>query len=111
MPIGFPAYTEKSVEYRGSSRKELARATEDALDELGWHAVRDGKWCVRASVPAGFYIIFLTWGARFTVEIEEEKLFIRSEASFPLAWLDFGQHSENIKRFLDRFEDILEDQG
>jgi hypothetical protein len=111
MPIGFPAYTEKTVKYRGSSRKELARAAEDALDELGWHPVRDGKWCVRASVPVGFYIIFLTWGARFTVEIEEEKLFIRSEGSFPLEWLDVGQHSENIKRFLDRFEDILDDQG
>ena len=111
MPIGFPAYTAKTVKYRGSSRKELARAAEDALDELEWHPVRDGKWFVRASVPVGFYIIFLTWGARFTVGIEEEKLFIRSEGLFPLEWLDVGQHSENIKRFLDRFEDILDDQG
>jgi hypothetical protein len=109
MPIGFPAYTEKTVKSRGSSRKELARAAEDALDELGWHPVRDGKWLVRASVPVGFYIIFLTWGARFTVEIEEEKLFIRSEGSFPLAWLDVGQHAENIKKFVDRIEEMREE--
>jgi hypothetical protein len=111
MPIGFPAYTEKTIKYRGSSRKELARAAEDALDELGWNPLKDGKWRIRALVPMGFYIIFLTWGARFTVEIEEERLHLRSEGAFPLEWLDVGQHGENIKRFLDRFEDILDDQG
>jgi hypothetical protein len=36
-------------------------------------------------------------------------LFIRSEATTPLAWVDFGQHGENIKRFLDRLEDVLDD--
>jgi hypothetical protein len=109
MPIGFPAYAEKSVTYRGSSRKELARAAEDALEELGWHPRRDGKWRIRASVPMALHIIFLTWGAKFTVEIEEERLHLRSEGATPLAWLDLGQHSENIRKFLDRLEDILEE--
>lgn len=109
MPIGFPAFTEKSVRYKGASRKELARAAEDALDELGWRPRRDGKWFLQASVPAGFYLIFLCWGAKFTVEIEDERLHLRSEGAVPIEWLDVGQHSENIRKFLDRFEEILED--
>jgi hypothetical protein len=109
MAIGFPAYSEKSVKFRGSSRKKLLRVAEDALDELGWYPRKDGKWFLRASVPVGFYIIFMTWGAHFTVDVEEEKLHLRSEGAFVLEWLDVGQHSENIKKFLDRVDDILEE--
>ncbi len=111
MPIGFPAYTEKSVKFKGVARKDLARVAFDALDELRWQPLKDGKWFLRASVPFGFYLIFLTWGAKFTVEIEEEKLFIRSEGIVPIEWLDVGQHSHNIKKFLDRVDDILEEEG
>jgi hypothetical protein len=110
MPIGFPAYTERTVRFKGRTRKELARIAEDALDELGWRPLKDGKWRLHASVPMGFYVIFLTWGAKFTVEIDEAKLFIRSEGLVPIEWLDLGQHGANIKKFLDRFEDILEDE-
>lgn len=109
MPIGFPCYTEKTVKYKGSSRKELARAAFDALDELGWSPREDGKWFLRASVPFHFYLIFMIWGSKFTIEIEEGKLFLRSEGAIPMEWLDFGQHADNIKKFLDRFEDMLDD--
>jgi len=109
MPVGFPAYSEDSLRYKGTSRKELARAAEDALDELGWHPRRDGKYRILASVPAGFYLIFLCWGAKFTVDIEEGRLHVRSEGSVPIEWLDVGQHSANIKKFLDQFEDILDE--
>ena len=111
MPIGFPAYQERTERFRGHSRKALVRAAEDALEDLGWHPYEDHQGRLCASVPMGFYIIFMTWGARFIVEIEEDELFIRSEGAIPLAWLDFGQHGENIKRFLQRFEEILEDEG
>jgi hypothetical protein len=110
MPFGFPAYTEKSVKYRDVSRKDLARAAEDALDELGWRPRRDGKWGIRASVSAGFYLFFLCWGAKFFVDVEEERLHLRSEGLVAIEWLDVGQHGENIKKFLARFEDILDDQ-
>jgi hypothetical protein len=110
MPIGFPAYQEKSVRFRGRSRTELRHAADVALDELGWRSVKEGKWRYRASVPMGFFVVFLTWGARLTVEVDEEEMFIRSEGAIPIEWLDIGQHGENIKRFLDRVEDVLEDE-
>jgi len=110
MPFGFPAYAEKSVRYRGATRKELIRAADDALAELGWQPYPDGKSRLRASVPIGFYIIFLTWGARFLVEVEDERVHLRSEGSLPIEWLDIGQHDHNINRFLDRFEEILDEQ-
>ncbi len=110
MPFGFPAYQEKSARFRGVSRKQLRRAAENALDELNWRPERDGNWFIRASVPAGFYLVFLTFGAKLTVEIEEESLHIRSEGSFPLEWMDIGQHGENINKLLKRVDDILEDE-
>src|SRR6516165_2536453 len=106
MPFGFPAYQEESVRFRGVSREQLARAAEDALDELGWHPRRRGKWRLEASVPMGFHVIFVTFGARFMVEADEERLHLRSEGAMPLAWMDLGQHSENIRRFLDRVDDL-----
>jgi hypothetical protein len=109
MPIGFPAYTEKTVKLKGSLRKEILRAAMDSLDELGWHPLKDGKWCIRASVPFHFYLIFMIWGSKFTVEVEDERLFLRSEGLIPIEWLDLGQHSDNIKKFLDRFEDLLDE--
>lgn len=109
MPMGFPAYAERTARFPGVSPKKLVRASCDALDELGWRPRKDGNDFIRASVPRGLYIVFLTWGAKFTVEVEEEELFIRSEGSFPLEWVDLGQHGGNIKKFLDRVEDILEE--
>ena len=110
MAFGFPSYQEQSKRFRGVTRKALLHAADDALDELGWRPYKDGKWRLRASVPMHFYVIFLIWGAKFTVEVDEEKLFIRSEGAIPLEWMDVGQHSDNIRRFLNRLEDVLEDQ-
>jgi hypothetical protein len=110
MPFGFPAYTEDTVRFRGSSRKSLTRAVLDALDDLGWHPIKDGRDRIRASVPNEFHGIIMTWGAKFIVEIEDEELFIRSEGSIPIAWMDIGQHSHNIRKFLERLEDFLEDE-
>ena len=107
MAFGFPAYHEESVRYRGVQRERLARATRDALDELGWSPRRDGRWRYIASVPMHFYAIFLIWGARFTVEIEDERLLVRSEGSTPIAWMDLGQHHDDVCKFLDRLEDVL----
>jgi hypothetical protein len=110
MAFGFPAYTEKTVRFKGLSRKDLTRAAMDALDDLGWRPAKDGKACVRASVPMGFHIIFLTWGAKFIVEADDGELFIRSEGIVPIEWMDIGQHGANINKFLDRFEEILDDR-
>ena len=110
MPFGFPAYTERVERFRGVTRKKLFRLAEDALEELRWGPYEEDDWILRATVPVRFHIIFLFFAAKFTVEVEEEELFIRSEGSFPLEWMDVGQHGENIKRFLNRLEDILEEE-
>lgn len=110
MSFGFPAYEERVERFKKLSRKKLLHLSEDALVELGWGPHEDGKWSLRASVPPGLHLVIMTWGARFTVDVDEGELFIRSEGSFPLEWLDVGQHSANIKKFLDRIEDILEDE-
>jgi hypothetical protein len=52
----------------------------------------------------------MTWGAKFIVEIDEEEVFLRSEGSIPIAWVDFGQHGANIHKFLKRLEDFLDDE-
>jgi hypothetical protein len=56
-----------------------------------------------------FYVVFIIYSARFTVEADDGELFIRSEGSFALEWMDVGQHSSNIHKFLDRFDDVLQD--
>ena len=109
MPFGFPAYAERTERLKGHSAKALLRAAEDALETLGWHPRREDRCTLRASVPMGMHGIFVTFGARFRVEIEDDTCFIRSEGNFPLEWMDLGQHAENIRRFLDRVEDILEE--
>src|ERR1043166_2789659 len=108
MAFGLPAYHEDSIRIRGASRQQLAHAAQEALEELGWKPQRDGKWRFTASVPMRWQIIFLFWPARFTVEAEEERLHLRSEGSFPLEWMDLGQHNDNIKTSLNRFDDWLE---
>jgi hypothetical protein len=110
MTIGFPAYDEETAKFRGVARKRLRRAVEDALEELRWHPRPDGKWRLRASVPNEFIGIFMTWGARLLIEIEEEEVFIRSEGTIAIAWLDIGQHRRNIKRFLDMLEELLDEE-
>ena len=110
MPFGFPAYQERVERFKGLSRKKLLRVAEDALEELGWRPYEDGKWALRASVPMGFHIIFILWGAKFFVEVGDGELFLRSEGIFVLEWMDVGQHGANIEKFLNRVEDILEDE-
>src|SRR5262245_58963869 len=109
MPMGFPAYAERTERFRGYSYKKLLSAADYVLEDLGWRPRTRGKGKLVASVPNEMYGIMMTWGAKFFVEIEEEELYIRSEGAFVLAWLDVGQHSMNINRFLNRLEDYLDD--
>jgi hypothetical protein len=109
MAFGFPAYQERIERFPGYARKELLRAADFTLDELGWRPRKGGKWRLVASVPNQMIGIFMTWGAKFIVEVEEEEMFIRSEGSIAIAWVDIGQHSANITKFLRRLEDVLDD--
>jgi hypothetical protein len=112
MAIGFPAYHEETVRFRGVPRANLRRAAEDAIDDIGWTWRREGRWRFVASVPPsvglmGILIVF--WGERLIVAVGDEELWVRSEGSFPLQWLDFGKHQTNINLFLRRVEDFLDD--
>jgi hypothetical protein len=109
MAFGFPAYHEETARFRGVPRQELRRAAQDALDDLGWGWHREGSWRIVASVPAEFIAVFFTWGAKVTVEVEEEEIRVRSEGTFALAWMDVGQHQANTGKFLRRLDEILEE--
>jgi hypothetical protein len=109
MAIGFPAYHEESARFRNISREALYRAAEDAIDALGWTWRREGRWRLVASVPASMMVIIVLWGERLIVEVDDGELWVRSEGSLPLQWLDFGKHQTNIHQFLRRVESFLED--
>jgi hypothetical protein len=109
MAIGFPAYHEETARFRNASRKVLHRAAEDAMDALGWTWRREGSGRLVASVPPSMLGIIVLWGERLIVEVEDDRLWVRSEGSFPLQWLDFGKHHTNITQFLRRVEDFLDD--
>jgi hypothetical protein len=112
MPIGFPAYDEDTVRFRGRTRSHLRDAAEAAFDDLKWTWRRDSKWRLVASVPMSLIMAFpliFSWGEKVIVEVDEGELFVRSEGAFALAWLDFGKHAANIHKFLDAVEDHLGD--
>ena len=48
-------------------------------------------------------------GQRVIVEIDDDELWVRSEGSFPLLWVDFGQHHTNVNQFLRRVDDFLDE--
>jgi len=108
MAIGFPAYHDESVRFRDVPRAKLRRAAEDAIDDIAWTWRRDARWQIVASVPASMVGIFIMWGERLIVRVLEEELFVRSEGSFPLAWLDFGKHQTNVNLFLRRVKEFLD---
>jgi hypothetical protein len=107
MAIGFPAYHEETARFRGASRAALRRASEDAFDDIGWTWRQEGRWRLIASVPPSMMVIFVFWGERVIVEVDDGKLWVRSEGSFPLLWLDFGKHQTSIGLILRRVENLL----
>ena len=59
-------------------------------------------------MPPSLLGIIVLWGERVIVEVADGELWVRSEGSFPLQWLDFGKHQTNIHHFLRRVEDFLD---
>jgi hypothetical protein len=109
MAFGFPAYHEQTARFRNASRDQLHRAAEDAVDALGWTWRREGRWRLVASVPPSMLGIIVLWGQRVIVEADDDELWVRSEGSFPLLWVDFGQHHTNVNQFLRRVDDFLDE--
>ncbi len=106
MPCGFPAYCEERARF-DCDTGELMDAIDDAIAELGWSGSQVDRWRWKASTGMTFF----SWGESITIEVERGgRVFVRSEYSFPLAWLDWGHNSSNVTRFLKRLDDLLGDR-
>jgi hypothetical protein len=109
MPIGFPSYAEDKKKFSDVEREDLARAVKRALKDLNWKPSSESKFRIVGHVPFRIFIIFFTFGAKLTVEVKDGAVNVRSEASFPLEWLDLGQHADNIQNFMKALKRALRD--
>jgi hypothetical protein len=96
----------EEARFRKLSAKELKRACKDALDELRWNWEADGRWRLVAFVPP----TFSSWGEWLIVEIYDEELVVVSHCRVRNQLVDWGKNRQNVGRFLDCVEDILDDQ-
>jgi hypothetical protein len=97
-------YSEEA-RFRRVSAKKLKRACKDALDEMRWQWEMDGRWRLIAYVPYSFS----SFGEWLIVDIYEEELVVVSHCRRRLQLVDWGKNRQNVQRFLDRVEDILDD--
>jgi hypothetical protein len=109
MPIGFPAYSEDKKKFPDVEREDLARAVKRAFKDLNWNPSSESKFRIIGHVPFRIYMIFLIFGAKMTVEVKEGAVNVRSEGSFPLEWLDVGQHTDAIQTFMKALKRALKD--
>jgi hypothetical protein len=106
MPVGFPAYYEQRVFYDCSTR-ELIEAIEDAFDMMRWNGYRVDRYRWTASTGWTFF----SYGENITVELERDgEVHVRSEYCFPLAWIDWGHNSGNVRGFVARLDRIIGDR-
>jgi hypothetical protein len=106
MDIGFPPKHEGKRRFN-LNPTELIRAAEDALDELDWKHYRSGRFCIIANIAPQ---LFVTYGEKVTIDIESDGwVYVRSESTFPLAWIDWGRNAGNVRRFLNLLEDLIDE--
>ena len=96
----------QSARFKGRRARKLRRVCEDALDELGWNWEEEDRWTLVASVPR----TFRSFGEWLIVEIHDEELFVISHCRKKLQLVDWGKNRHNVNTFLDKFEDILDDE-
>src|SRR5262245_37072496 len=92
--------------FRDFSAKELRRACEDALDELRWEWEDDSRWRLVAYIPYSW----TSYGEWLLVEIFEEEIEVISHCRKKAQLVDWGKNRKNVERFLERVEDILDDE-
>jgi hypothetical protein len=106
IAIGFPPSHQEQVWFRDVSGPELRDALDEAFHRLGWAAQRTGRWELRANTGV---IPFVTWGNTVIARVEGEgELFVRSECSVPLQWIDWGSNSSNVNALLAKLEKLLD---
>jgi len=96
----------EEVRFRKVFAKELKRICKDALDELGWRWEMDGTWRIVAYVPR----TFSSWGEWLVVEVYDEELVVLSHCRVRNQLVDWGKNRQNVQKFLDRVDDILDDE-
>lgn len=105
MAFGFPAYHEERIRY-DCSRNDLMDAALTAVKELGWGGYESGRWRISASTGISFW----SWGETITAYVDPgPELQIRSHCAFPTQCIDWGRNAANVRRFLDRLDDVLAD--
>jgi hypothetical protein len=106
ISVGFPpTYTER-VCFRDVSDAELMDAVFEAFRRLGWSPYEAGRWEIRGSTP---WVPFVSYGSTVTARAEGHgELYVRSQSSFPLAWIDWGSNCSNVNTLLLRLEDQLD---
>jgi hypothetical protein len=95
----------EEARFRKVYAKELKRACKDALDELGWRWEMDGRWRLVAYVPYSF----TSYGEWLIVEVYDEELVVVSHCRQRRQLVDWGKNRRNVERFLNRVEDILDE--
>jgi hypothetical protein len=95
----------EEARFRRVSAKELKCVCKDALDELGWRFEVEDRWRIIAYVPYSF----TSYGEWLIVDVFDEELVVISHCRRRLQLVDWGKNRRNVDRFLNRVEDILDD--
>jgi hypothetical protein len=103
-PPAWRAYHDALTIYEEVPRKELLAAIKDVLDEMGWEWRKVDRWLVIARVPVSWW----SWGETFKVRVLSQKVLVRSECALPTQRFDWGKNKENVTRFFDHLDDILD---
>jgi hypothetical protein len=106
IEVGFPpTYTER-VYFRRVSDAELMDAVDEAFRRLGWSPYETGRWEISGSTP---WVPFLSYGSQVIARAEGDgELYVRSQSSFPLAWIDWGTNHGHVNALLLKLEDLLD---
>jgi hypothetical protein len=95
----------EEARFKRVSARELKRVCKDALDELGWRFEVEDRWRIIAYVPYSF----TSYGEWLIVDVFDEELVVISHCRRRLQLVDWGKNRRNVDRFLNRVEDILDD--
>lgn len=106
ISVGFPPSYAERVQFRGVSDAELMDAVDEAFRRLGWAPRETGRWEIRGSTP---WVPFVSYGSTVTARAEGDgELHVRSQSSFPLAWIDWGTNHSHVNTVLLELEELLD---
>jgi hypothetical protein len=106
IEVGFPPSHQERVYFRDVSDAELMDAVYEAFRRLGWSPHETGRWEISGSTP---WVPFVSYGSKVIARAEGDgELYVRSESSFPLAWIDWGTNHGHVNALLAKLEPLLD---